>query len=281
MKPTRASSPHAVRLATAALAAASILACAPSEADPWIPAAGHGTFDAMLRYHTAGQSFSATSFGTATRPSSRQHLLQLRLTGSHGIGSRLAVEYDLRAARKSVEHTHATYSATGWQDQLIGLNYGLRQTRSFADSFSIDLVFPTGSATANPALSTGQAAVEPDYQVGIAGRRWNATLRVGPRIFVDGRAMQLRADATFGVRITPRLTLEGRLFLVRTVHRSGMVPAADGGELYDLFRPGLKLEYHPRGQFRNWRPFIGYDDYLAGKRMHAGHRLMIGVTLHY
>lgn len=281
MKPTRTLSPRAVRVATTASVVACILASGPADADPWIPAAGHGTFKPMLRYYTADRSFSETSFGTSTHSASVKDLWQLRLTGNHGIGSQLAVEYDLRAAQISVAHTHATYRATGWQDQLIGLNYGLRQTRTFADSVSVDLVFPTGSATDNPALSTGQTAVEPDYQVGIARRGWNATLRVGPRIFLDGQAVQLRADATLGVRITPRLTLGGRMFLVRTVHRSGTVPAEDEGELYDLFRPGLKLEYHPQGQFRNWRPFVGYDDYLAGKGMHAGHRIFIGVSLRY
>lgn len=281
MNSTRTSLPRLVRSVAAVSAVVCILVSGPADADPWIAAAGHGTFEPMLRDYTADQSFSASSFGTATHSASNKRQLQLRLTGSHGIGSRLAIEYDLRAARVSVEHKHATYTATGWQDQLIGLNYGLRQTSEFADSVSIDMVFPTGSATDNPALSTGHTAVEPDYQVGITRKGWSATLRTGPRIFLDGEAVQWRADATLGVRVTSRLTVEGRLFLVRTEHRSGTVPAADSGELYDLFRPGLKLKYHPRGRFRNWRPFIGYDDYLAGKGMHAGHRLFGGVSLRY
>lgn len=258
-----------------------IFVVVPAAADPWIPAAGDGTFETMLRYYTADQSFSATSFGAGTHTASKERRLQLRLTGTHGIGSGLAVEYDLRAARVSVTHHQVTYRDKGLQDQLIGLNYGLRQTPEFADSVTVDMVFPTGSATHTPALSTGQSAVEPDYQVGITRSGWVATLRVGPRIFLDGEAVQLRADATLGVRVTPRLTLEGRMFLVRTVHRSGTVPAADSGELYNLLRPGLKLEYHPRGRFRNWRPFIGYDDYLAGKGMHAGYRILVGFALRY
>lgn len=277
----RKQSRHARSLVGLLALTLSLAGMRPACADPWIPAEGHGIFDPMLRYYSADQAFSPTNFGSSTHPSSRQRETQLRFTGSQGIGNRLSIEYDLRGAVLHDTRHHITNSATGLQDQEIGLNYGLRQTQSFADSVSLNVVVPTGSATQVPALSTGKAAIEPDYQVGIARGAWDATLLAGPRIFVDGGAVQLRSEVTLGVRVAPRLRLVGTMFLVRTVHRQQVVAVADSGEIYNLFRVGAKLEYRPQGRFSQWRPFIGYENFVAGKGLHAGQRIVIGCALHY
>ena len=257
----------------------------PAHADPWIPADGHGVFDPMLRYFSANDAFSTTHFGTSTYPSSHQRETQLRFTGSHGIGNRLSIEYDLRAGSLQETRHHAgqriTNGASGLEDQEIGLNYGLRQTQSFADSVSFNVVVPTGSSSQVPALGTGKAAIEPDYQLGIARGAMVATLVAGPRVFVDGGAVQLRTALSLGFPVAPRFRLTGTLFFVRTVHRQQMVSVADRGEIYNLLRVGAKLEYRPRGSFRQWRPFIGYQDSIAGMGIHAGTRIVIGCVVHY
>lgn len=267
-----------------ALALASV-STRPAHADPWIPADGHGVFDSMLRYFSASNAFSTTHFGTGTYPSSHQRETQLRFTGSHGIGNRLSIEYDLRGGSLQETRHHAgqriTHSASGLEDQEIGLNYGLRQTQSFADSIAFNVVVPTGSSSQVPALGAGKAAVEPDYQLGIARGAMFATLVAGPRVFVDGGAVQLRTALSLGFPVAPRFRLTGTLFFVRTVHRQQVVSVADRGEIYNLLRVGAKLEYQPTGSFRQWRPFIGYQDSIAGKGIHAGTRIVIGCVVHY
>ncbi len=257
----------------------------PAHADPWIPAAGHGVIDPMLRYFSANRAFSPTHFGSTTYPSSQQRETQLRITGSQGIGHGLSIEYDLRGGTVQDTRHHAgqpvVSRASGLEDQVIGLNYGLHQTQSFADSITLKAVFPTGSTSQSPALGSGKAAIEPDYQVGIARGAMFATLVAGPRVFLDGGAVQLRSSLSLGYRVAPRLRVSGSVFYVRTLQRQQVVALADRGEIYNLLRVGVKLEYLPSGRLRQWRPFIGYEDSLAGKGIHAGRRIVLGLAVHY
>lgn len=278
--------PRTMRLLPCACALALLaVTTRPAQADPWIPAAGHGVIDPMLRYFSANNAFSKTHFGSSTYPSSQQRETQLRLTGSQGIGNRLSIEYDLRGGSLQETRHHAgkqvTNSSSGLEDQVIGLNYGLRQSKSFADSISLNVVLPTGSTTQAPTLGAGKAAIEPDYQVGIARGAMFATLVAGPRVFLDGGAVQLRTSLSLGYRVTPRFRVSGSVFYVRTLQRQQVVAVADRGEIYNLLRVGAKLEYLPSGRFRPWRPYIGYQDSLAGKGIHAGRRIVIGLAVHY
>lgn len=256
-----------------------------AHADPWIPAAGQGIFEPMLRYFSADQAFSQTEFGPATSASSQQRETQLRFTGSHGIGDRISIEYDLRGGAVVERHHHAgrtvTSRSSGLEDQEIGLNFGLRQSRALADSIAVNVVLPTGRATHSPALGAGKAAIEPDFELGLAGGRMFATLIAGARAFVDGAAVQMRTTVSLGAQLTPRFTLAASVFFVRTHQRQPLLPVADQGEIYNLLRAGAKLEYRPTGRLRHWRPFIGYEDSIAGKGIHAGRRLVIGCAIHY
>ncbi|MDA3913546.1 hypothetical protein [Oleiagrimonas sp.] len=255
-----------------------------AQADPWIPARGHGVVNPMLRYFSANNAFSGTQFGTGTSPSSQQRETQFRFTGTQGIGGRLSIQYDLRggALQKTRHHAGQTITSrsSGLEDQEVGLNYGLRQTASFADSIALNVVLPTGSATRVPALGAGKAAIEPDYQIGINRGLMFVTLLAGPRIFVGGGAIQLRTSANLGYRVSPRFSLGGSLFYVRTIHRQQAI-TINPGEIYNLLRLGVRLQYHPSGHFRQWRPFLTYEDSVAGQGIHAGKRIVLGVSVHY
>lgn len=253
-------------------------------ADPWIPAKHHGVVKPMLRYFSANKAFSGTTFGSSTHPSSRQRETQFRITGVQGIGHRLSIEYDLRggALQKTRHHAGKTITnrSSGLEDQEVGLNYGLRQTASFADSIALNIVMPTGSTARVPALGTGRTAIEPDYQIGMSHGPMFATLLAGPRIFVGGGAIQLRTSISLGYRVTPRLRLGGTLFFVRTIHRRRAL-AAYPGEIYNLLRLGVRLQYHPEGEWHQWRPFLAYEDSVAGQGIHAGKRIVLGIAVHY
>lgn len=255
-----------------------------ARADPWIPAKGHGVVKPMLRYFSANKAFSSSQFGSTTYPSSQQRETQFRVTGTQGIGGRLSIQYDLRggASQKTRHHAGQTITnrSSGLEDQEIGLNYGLRQSASFADSIALNVVIPTGSTTRVPALGAGKAAIEPDYQVGTSHGPMFATLLVGPRIFVGGGAIQLRTSVSLGYRLTPRLRLGGTLFYVRTIHRQQAITTYPG-EIYNLLRLGVRLEYRPQGNFRQWRPFLAYEDSVAGQGIHAGKRIVLGLAVHY
>lgn len=272
-----------LRNARAVCATLAVLAASPlAHADPWIPASGDGSFEPMVRQYDATSSFPATGFSTSTHPSSEQRYTMYRITGTQGIGHGLSIEYDLRAAHadkiRYKHHTRLDQSASGAEDQVVGLNFGLRQHRSFADSIALNVVAPTGRVTSTPALGTGQTAIEPDYQLGLAGGRVFATMEVGSRVFLDGAAAQMRADLDVGLRLSHRLEVAGTLFLARTIVRRSPLPTVDAGEQYNVLRPGIRLKYRVT---RHFRPFVGYENDFAGKAIHAGHRITIGFKVDY
>ncbi len=205
-----------------------------------------------------------------------------RITGTQGIGGRLSIEYDLRAANlEKISYkrgSRLTKSISGLEDQEIGLNFGLRQRRGFADSIELNVIAPTGRVSGSPQLGAGHAALEPDYQLGIARGRLLATVTTGARVFVDGAAAQLRADIDIGFHMTGHIELAGTLFFVRTLVRHAPLPRADAGEQYDLLRPGVRIRYRVN---RLFKPYLAYENDIAGKAIHAGRRITIGFTVDY
>ncbi|MDA8095742.1 MAG: hypothetical protein M0T84_17905 [Betaproteobacteria bacterium] len=236
----------------------------------------------MVRLYEADRAFPPDRFAGATQPSSTKKETQYRITGRHGLGHGLSIEYDLRAG--SVQTIHDKHNkpigsrSTGLEDQVVGLNFGLRQSRHFADSVTFNIVFPTGSSTRVPALGTGHWAVEPDYQLGIAHGPVTATLLTGPRVFPDGGATQLRAMLWVGAAVSPRIRVAGTVFYVRTVAGRSPVPATDQAERYNLLRLGAGIGYKVR---RNVKPFLIYEVNAAGKNIHAGHRFTLGISFRY
>jgi hypothetical protein len=267
-----------------AAAAALLLASLPplAGADPWVPSAGTGTTDFTLRQYDATQSFLPNQFGTATLPGSEQRYTMLRITGEHGLGGGLSIEYDLRAARVEkfrIHHGQSTsQSASGLEDQEVGLNLALTQRPDFADSITLNVVAAAGSASSTPALGVGHTAIEPDFQLGLGGRRWRLALKTGPRVFVDGGAAQMRAELDSSVRLSPRIDLGLILFYSRTVALRHPLPLTDSAERYDLLRPGVSLKYRIN---RHLKPFIEYEQYVAGQGIHAGRRITVGVQFAY
>jgi hypothetical protein len=266
--------------APAALGAAALSLSA--QADPWIPAAGEGRIEPMVRLFDATQAFSPSVFGTATEPSSEERYWMYRITGTQGIGGRFSIEYDLRAANfekiRYKRGARIAQSVSGLEDQEIGLNFGLHQRPGFADSIELNVIAPTGAAGGSPQLGTGHAALEPDYQLGMAAGRVFATLTAGARVFVDGAAAQLRTDLEVGFHPTRDIELAGTVFFVRTVIRNAPLPPADAGERYDVLRPGLRVRYRVT---RRFRPYLEYERDVAGKGIHAGRRLTLGFTVDY
>jgi len=273
---------HCVRAGLAPLAALVLLA-RPAAADPWIPAAGDGTIKPMLRLFDANESYpSAGGFTTNRVPSGTESKTEYRLTGVQGLGGGFSLEYDFRAAllRKSEIKHHHTVSTKAWglEDQKIGLNYGLRQTKAFADSVELNVVVPTGLAGSSPQLGTGRWAIEPDYQIGAAVGRLSASLAVGPRQFLDGAVTQLRADARVGFEATHRLTLAASVFYVRSIQNRRALPPIVQGELYNRLRLGAAAEFAVTKRFR---PFVAYEVDVAGRGIHAGERITLGIAFHY
>lgn len=251
-------------------------------ADPWVPPPGSGSFDFSLRRYDATSVFLPDRYGTATLPGSEQRYTMLRITGVQGLGARLSLEYDLRAARVQKIRIHhgrrVVERSTGVQDQELGLNVALTQRADFADSITLNVVAPAGSAGAVPALGVGHTAIEPDFQIGAAGARWRASLRVGSRVFVDSGVAQMRAELDAGLRLTRRVELGAVIFYVRTVGLRSPLPVTDSAERYDLLRPGLRLKFRVT---RSLRPFVEYEQDLAGQAIHAGRRITVGVTYAY
>lgn len=260
-----------------------------ANADAWIPVAGHGKVKPVIRWYESDRAFSPTEYGTQTYPSS-SHVteIQLKVTGNHGLGRGWALQYDLRAAKLRKAKKHNTYNSSGLEDQTVGLAYGLRQTQSFADAVAFNVVFPTGSTSSNPQLGVGEYAIEPDYQMGITHRynnhhRLTVGLTVGPRIFLDGGATQLRTTLGLGTNLSPKFSIYGSVFYVHTV--AGYSPPnasstnlVNTSEIYNLLRLGVAMQYRLS---KNIRPVLGYEVDVAGRDIHAGHRIVLGLSWRY
>ncbi len=267
------------RAAAASLALMPLsLACA----DPWVPPAGAGSLDLAVRQYDATQTFLPDEYGTSTAPASELRYTMLRITGEHGLGHRLSIEYDLRAARlEKIRTRHGRRileGSAGFEDQEVGLNLSLTNRRDFADSITLNVVAAAGSTAATPALGTGHTAIEPDFQAGVAGRAWRLSLIAGPRVFLDGGAAQMRAELDSSVRVSRRIELGAILFYVRTVALRHPLPVTDRAERYDLLRPGVRLKYRIS---RRLKPFIEYEQDVAGQAIHSGRRITLGVGYAY
>jgi hypothetical protein len=253
-----------------------------AHADPWVPPAGDGWTNLMLRQYDATQVFLPGQYSTSTVSGSELRYTMLRMTGIYGLGHRLSLEYDLRGARVEKIRTHhhvtTTFSATGVEDQEIGLNLALTQRRGFADSITLNVVAGTGSVNTVPALGVGHTAVEPDFQVGFTGARWRVSLQAGSRVFLDSGVAQMRADLDLGMQLSQRFDLGAELFYVRTGGGPSPLPRTDSAERYDLLRPGIRLKYRVTPRLK---PYIEYEQDLAGRGIHAGRRITLGVTYAY
>lgn len=251
-------------------------------ADPWVPAFGTGGANFTIRQYDATQTFLPDQFGTATLPGSEQRYTMVRITGEHGLGGRFSLEYDLRAAHvQKIRTRHGqrlVQSSTGLEDQEVGLNIALTQRPGFADSVTLNVVAAAGSATSIPPLGTGHTAIEPDFQVGFTASRWRLAFMAGPRVFVDGAAAQMRAQVDSSLRLSRRVELGLTLFYTRTLTLHHPLPLADAAERYDLLRPGVSLKFRAS---RRLRPYIEYEQDVAGQGIHAGRRLTLGVRFSY
>lgn len=268
------------RVATAALAVAPLPPFA--YADPWVPPADVGGVDFAIRQFDATQAFLPNQYSSATLPASELRYTMLRISGEHGLGHRLSIEYDLRAARVQKSRTRhgqrVVETSSGAEDQEVGLNIELTRGHAFADSITMNVVAAAGSTTSTPALGTGHTAVEPDFQAGLAGGGWRLSLKAGPRVFVDGGAAQMRAELVSSVRLSPRIELGATLFYVRTAVLRHPLPLTDGAERYDLLRPGLRLRFRITPRLK---PFIEYERDVAGRAIHSGRRITVGVAYAY
>ena len=255
------------------------------EAGPWIPDPGHGVSRPIVRYYYADHTFPSTSFDrTKTPSSSTDRETELKVTGEYGLSSNFALGYDLRAAKIEKTKHGVTASASGLEDQVVGLIYSLRRNQQFAHTLALNVVLPVGSTTTSPALGAGSYALEPDYQIGIVdhsiGRFISATLGLGPRVFVDTGTTQLRASLNLGAGITQKTSVFGTLFYSHTVSGNSTVVQGDydQNEIYNILRGGLTLEYTLTKSLR----LIGaYEVDIAGRDIHAGHRINAGVAWHY
>lgn len=257
---------------------------APAHAGAWIPAAGTGEMEPMLRYSFADRAFPADSFSTTTQPSTKEHETQIRLRGEHGLGDGFSIDYDLRYGflyrSKAKKGVTTVDTNDGLQDQRIGLDYALTQDEDFADALGLSITIPGSSAAKIPGLDSGHWALEPAYRIGFKPGFWHLTadLDLGSRVFTDGGVAQFRSHLEVAAPVFHRLRLAGKLFFVRSARLGGYDDLRDHGELYNLLRVGVEAKYRISDGVE---PFVGYETGLAGMRGHASQRFTIGIKIKY
>lgn len=284
----RSASPRSsIQIAGLALTAAlsqAALSPVPAHAGAWVPAAGTGEVEPMLRYSFADRAFPANSFSTSTEPSTEEHETQIRLRGEHGLGDGFSFDYDLRYGflyRSKVKKGVTTVDTNdGLQDQRIGLNYALTQDQDLADALGLSIVIPGSSAAKIPGLDSGHWALEPVYRIGFKPGFWHLSfdLDLGSRVFTDGGVAQFRSHLEVAAPVFHRLRLAGKLFFVRSARLDGYDDLRDHGELYNLLRLGVEAKYRVSDGLE---PFVGYERGLSGMRGHASQRFTIGLKINY
>lgn len=255
-----------------------------ADAGAWIPAVGTGRVTSMFRYSYADQSFPADSFSRKTHPSTKERKSQIRVTGEHGLGNGFSLDYDLRygflSHSKTKKGTTTVSTKDGFQDQRVGINYGLRQQKNFADAIGLGIVVPGSSGGSQPALDSGQWALEPVYRLGFkpgfAGLTVNVDL--GTRTFLDGGVTQFRTQVALTTPISPRVHLIGKMFFVRTARMVNYDSTRDRGELYNLLRLGIGVRYRLTSKIE---PVLIYESDIAGMSRHSDSRFTVGVKLKY
>ncbi len=266
----------------AALLALLALSAASAQAQAWIPQAGTGTVEPMVRYAFSDTAFPADTFSTETRASSSEQKVQFRITGDYGLGDGFSLNYDFRYAyRHSSDKTaggSSHRSSSGFQEQRIGLDYGLTQDPAFADSIGLGVIVPGGGAR-SVHLDSGRWAVEPIYNLGFKPGFWKLSgyFDVGSRIFLDGGATQFRTHLGIGAPVLDGVWLSGKLFFARTV-RMGAYDARDSGELYNVLRLGVEARFRLTDSVH---PVLGYESEVAGMGRHAEQRLTVGCKLSF
>lgn len=255
-----------------------------ARAGAWIPVAGSGETELMLRGSFADRAFPADSFSSTTHASSTKHKVQLRARGDYGLGDGFSVDYDLRYGflyrSKLKKHRLLVDTNDGLQNQRVGINYALTQEADFADAIGVSVVIPGSSAAKIPGLDSGHWALEPLYRIGFRPGFWHLTadLDIGSRIFTDGGVAQFRTHLELGAPVLHHLRLSGKLFFVRSARLGGFDYLRDRGELYNVLRAGIEAKYRVA---KGVEPFLAYEDYLAGMGGHASQRFAIGVKLKY
>lgn len=256
----------------------------PAHANPWEPTGSRNVLNFQYRDYSSDRSFPQGSFGTATVPSSSRYLKQeLRITGRAALAPRWLFFFDLRAAHISKIKHKKTLTANGPEDQQLGIAHVFDSQPAYAQALAMSVVIPTGSGTLDPALSTGQHAVEMDYwlwtRLGGAGSPFYASFSLGPRVFIEGGAPQIRFMGLIGGPIMHRWSWLSSVFLSRVVGpNGGYIPGntAHNATNYNLLRPGLGVSYHLA---HGVRLRLLYEKELAGEGLHAGSRITFGLSL--
>ncbi|AOV17143.1 hypothetical protein BJI67_08795 [Acidihalobacter aeolianus] len=255
-----------------------------ARANPWTPPDGSNTLNFQYRDYSADRSFPQGTFGTATQPSSSRYLKQeLRITGHAALSPHWLVFFDLRAAHiEKIKH-RKTLTASGPEDQQLGFARVFDLGRDTAQALALSAILPTGSGTLDPALSTGQHAVEMDYWLwhsfAAAGAPLFLSLSLGPRVFLEGGAPQIRFSGVVGGPFAHRWSWVGSLFVSRTLGPDGgYIPGntAHNATNYNLLRQGIGVSYRLT---HGVRLRLLYEKEVAGEALHAGQRITLGLSL--
>lgn len=255
-----------------------------ARANPWTPPDGSNTINFQYRDYSADRIFPQGTFGTATQPSSSRYLKQeLRITGHGALNSDWLVFFDLRAAHIEKIKRHKTLTASGPEDQQLGFARVFNDGRDTAQALALSAILPTGSGTLDPALSTGQHAVELDYWLwhsfAASGVPLFLSLSLGPRVFLEGGAPQARFSGVVGGPFAHRWSWVGSLFVSRTLGPDGgYIPGntAHNATNYNLLRPGIGVSYRLT---HGVRLRLLYEKEVAGEALHAGQRISFTLSL--
>jgi hypothetical protein len=255
---------------------ASIVAAAPlcASADPRLPKPHHAKTKIQLRWSSGASAFSATSYGTATAPASSEHETLLRGLGTYALSDRWGIEYDLRAATLVKTRHGVAQSATGLEDQLIGVERAFARGSTFADAVAINVLFPTGSTSSAPPLGQGAFAIQPGFEFELRGRGPRAayfTATAADRLYSAGFGSQWRATAELGAPLGAGIETAALLSYYHSANLAARGPAG-----YDELRAGIDL----RARLSNSvRPFVRYERDLAGRNIHDVTRFSLGLEL--
>ncbi len=251
-------------------------------ASAWVQQKGHGIVIAGLHRYTATDRFSVSGvrgplgsdgkFGGWTPSLWLEAGLTERWTGI------------LSFSVASLRYEERTYqaSATAPGDLLAGFRRVLRNPEEgWQVSLQVLAKAPTYSARAEPRPGNGQADLETLLQAGRSfpvGRRWAFfSGQGGYRIRWGRPADQWRGETAGGLHVSPRLTLMGQVFAIRSAGRFPELPAGVNPQVEPWFhlvrmQPSAVVRLGPQLRLQ-----AGYGWDAAGRNVGCGRQWVVAV----
>lgn len=253
------------------------------QAGPWVQKRGHGIVIVGVNAYRAEERFSATDGRREPLgPGGEFRSLSPNVWAEVGLTDNWTGILSFSVPSQRYEQTGYRASSTSLGDIQAGFRRALRRPdRGWQLAAQVLAKAPGYAATVQPRPGNGQADLEGSLLAGRSfpvGSRWAFfTGEGGYRVRWGRPADQWRGELAGGLHATPRLTLMGQTFLIRS---AGSMPKLDPG-VNPMIEPYFHLARLQGSAVvrlaEHWRLQAGYAFDAAGRNVGRGRQWVFAV----